>query len=55
MALNRSKGESVAFYELYVIPRDGRSRKPKKVHLKAVVHGGDHGEPVITVMLPTED
>ena len=55
MALNRSKGKSVAFYELYVIPRDGRSKKPKKVHLKAVVHGGDNGKPVITVMLPTED
>jgi hypothetical protein len=31
------------------------SFKPKEITLKALVHGGDAGEPVITVMLPEED
>ena len=55
MAANRSRIENTTFYQLYVIPRDGRSRKPAKVRLKAVIHEGDHGEAVITVMLPSED
>ncbi len=55
MSLNRIRSESVAFYELYVIHRDGQSRMPCKAKLKVVIHSGDHGEAVITVMLPTED
>jgi hypothetical protein len=55
LASNRSRGKSDVMYELYAVPRDGRSRRPAKIQLKAVIHGGDHGEPAITVMLPTED
>lgn len=55
MASHRYKNTSTALYELFVVPRDGRSFRPKKVQLKAVISGGDHGEPVITVMLPNED
>ena len=42
-------------YQLYVIPRDGKSRHPKLVKLNALIGGGDDGEPVITIMLPNED
>lgn len=55
MAINSCRDESAVRYRLHVIPRDGRSKKPKLIQLKAVIHGGDDGEPVITVMLPTED
>lgn len=55
MAINSCRNGSVLQYRLHVIPRDGRSKKPKLIQLKAVIHGGDDGEPVITVMLLTED
>lgn len=32
-----------------------RAGRPETVRLKAVCGPGDHGEPVLTVMLPTED
>jgi hypothetical protein len=34
---------------------DNRGRTPPLVRLKAVCGPGDHGEPVVTVMLPDED
>jgi len=55
MAINGFKDKSVMNYRLYVIPRDGKSRRPKLTTLKAMIHCGDEGEPVITVMLPNED
>jgi hypothetical protein len=55
MAINNCKGESVVRYRLLVIPRDGRSRKPASMVLKAEIHGGVEREPVITIMLPSED
>lgn len=55
LACRRSANDSTLNYRLYVIPRDGRSRKPRQIELKAVIGGGDNGEPVITVMLPDED
>ena len=55
MAINSCRDGSAVQYRLHVIPRDGRSRKAALIQLKAVVHSGDEGEPVITVMLPTED
>ena len=52
----RKVGESIIFYELIL---NSSSWKPSKVQkittLKALVHGGDNLEPVITVMLPSED
>lgn len=42
-------------YELYVISRDGKSRTAKCIKLKSSIGGGDKREPVITIMLPTED
>jgi hypothetical protein len=55
MAINGCKNESAVRYKLSVIPRNGKSRKPVLIQLKAVIHGGDEGEAVITVMLPNED
>lgn len=55
MTINSYRDESAVLYRLHVIPRDGRSRKAALIQLKAVIHSGDEGEPVITVMLPTED
>jgi hypothetical protein len=37
------------------VRNDNRERTPPLVRLKAVCGPGDQGEPVLTVMLPTED
>ena len=42
-------------YELYRVPRDGYSTEAKPVTLKLIIGPGDHGEPVMTVMLLNED
>ncbi len=42
-------------FMVYRVPNVGRGRSPKPVTLRAKVHGGDHGEPVVTIMLPGED
>lgn len=55
VACKRSKEESLLFYKLQVVPRDGRSKSAALIKLKSVIGGGDEGEPVITIMLPNED
>jgi hypothetical protein len=55
IAIKRNKGGSFLFYKLYVVPRNGHSKSPIKIKLKSVIGGGDNGEPVITIMLPSED
>lgn len=42
-------------YPLSVIPRNGKTTRPRPIRLKAVFSGGDHHEPVLTIMLPEED
>ncbi len=37
------------------VRNDNRGGTPPLVRLKALYGPGDHGEPVITVMLPDED
>jgi hypothetical protein len=37
------------------VRNDNRERTPPLVRLKAICGPGDEGEPVVTVMLPTED
>jgi hypothetical protein len=54
-AIAKERNSSCIIYKLYVIPRDGKSRKTKLTQLKAVIGAGDNGEPVITIMLPNED
>ena len=42
-------------FELYRVPRDGRSTQAELTTLKLVVGLGDDAEPVMTVLLPQED
>ena len=49
----RRGGQEIRF-QLYRVPRGGRGMRPRLVTLKAVCGPGDEGEPVITIMLPTE-
>lgn len=55
-AIRTSNGPSDQIrFELYRVPRDGKSMEAKLVTLKLIVGPGDQGEPVITIMLPNED
>ncbi len=52
-----NRHEDIALFVLSCIPRCSNSKRqtPVRVTLKALCHGGDKGEPVITIMLPNED
>jgi len=52
--INRPEAQQL-IYPLSVIPRDGKTRSAKRIKLKSFMGGGDNAEPVITIMLPTED
>jgi len=55
-AVSGSKGQlDRLYYKLLIIPRGGKATRPKLTTLKALIGGGDNGEPVITIMLPNED
>jgi hypothetical protein len=51
---NRSGGDRLKF-QLYRVPRDGKSTEARVTTLKLIVGPGDHGEPVIAILLPDED
>jgi hypothetical protein len=53
LTARRSKGALVRFG--VHVRNDNSEGVPPLVRLKALCHAGDHGEPVITVMLPNED
>ncbi|MCY4641758.1 MAG: hypothetical protein OXC41_03550 [Gammaproteobacteria bacterium] len=42
------------FFQIYRLPRVGHGGK-RHITLKCLIHGGDNGEPVITIMQPQED
>ncbi len=42
-------------FSLYRVPKDGHSTEAGEVSLKLMVGPGDAGEPVVTIMLPSED
>ncbi len=42
-------------FQLFRVPRDGKSTEAEIVTLKLIVGPGDNGEPVITILLPNED
>jgi len=42
-------------FQLYRVPRNGRSLEAECITLKLIVGPGDHGEPVMTILLPDED
>lgn len=48
-------GHVERLFTILRVPRGGRGRRPRKVLLKAVCGPGDSGEPVVTILLPTED
>jgi hypothetical protein len=53
-AIRRSDGGPEVRFAVHV-RNDNRERTPPLVCLKALCGPGDHGEPVVTVMLPDED
>jgi hypothetical protein len=42
-------------FDLLRIPRDGKSRHARRIHLRLVAGRAGHGEPVLTILLPTEN
>ncbi len=54
---SKKVGESLIYFKMILNDSnvDYENFKPKEITLKALRHGGDAGEPVITVMLPEED
>jgi hypothetical protein len=55
LAIRANRNTDQLMYELRVVPRGGRGHVARRAQLKAILSGGDNGEPVITVMLPNED
>lgn len=53
-AARKGNGERLAF-QLYRVPRGGRSIRPRLTTLHMVIGPGDAGEPVATILLPGED
>lgn len=50
----RRGGERLAF-QLYRLPRGGHGVRSRLTILHMCIGPGDHGEPVITIMMPNED
>ena len=50
----RANAAAQLLFELYRVPRDGRSTDAELTKLKLVLSPGDDGEPVMTI-LPNED
>ena len=51
---SRGTGDQLHF-ELYRVPRDGKSMETELVTLKLIVGPGDQGKPVITILMKNED
>lgn len=54
-AIRSANGGTQMEYQIYRVPRDGKSVEARLTSLKLVCGPGDAGEPVITIMLPGED
>jgi hypothetical protein len=55
-AASGTAGNLIHFDVLFQTSRTDSSKPVlATIHLKALCHGGDQGEPVITIMLPEED
>jgi len=50
MEARKSGSEPVMHFKMMSIPRHQKARKSKEITLKAVIDGGDNGEPVVTIM-----
>lgn len=55
LGARRAGGRQAFAFELYRVPRGGRSMRPRLTRLVCHIGPGDLGEPVITIMLPGED
>ena len=56
MAIRQHRGpEQQLMYQLLCLPRDGESMEAVETSLKLMTGPGDHGEQVITILLPDED
>ena len=55
VALNKLTYSDGILYEINVMPRHWHCAVPVLIQLKAVIEGGDQGEPVITIQLPYEN
>lgn len=55
MAARRASGSCRVPFQLHVVPRGGSAIQPRLLTLHMHLGPGDEGEPVITIMLPTED
>lgn len=53
MACRRAVGDRVPV-TLVRVPREGRGHLPRRVTLRGVIGGGDHGEPCITIGQPAD-
>lgn len=51
---SKTSGDRLSF-QLYRVPRNGRSAKAVLITLKLIIGPGDTPEPVITILLPNED
>lgn len=54
VAIRSASNGSQMEYQLYRVPRDGKSVEAELTTLKLVCSPGDDGKPVITIMLPQE-
>ena len=52
--VSRSGGDRLSF-QLYRVPRDGKSTEAAITKLKLIVGPGDQGKPVITILMPDQD
>jgi hypothetical protein len=51
----RDNLDQVRPFYLFRVPRDGRAYRSSRVQLKMMLGPGDHGEPVVTILMPGED
>jgi len=54
-AKNTKDGESIIHFTVIFKMLYGKETKNDVITLKAIIDGGDNGEPVITILLPDED
>ena len=51
----RNRDTSAFHFQVFRVPRQGRGHMPRMTTLSALCHGGDQGEPLVTIMMPGED
>ncbi len=50
MGVRKSGAEPVTHFKMMSIPRHENATESKEINLKAVIDGGDNGEPAVTIM-----